>query len=216
MIHSVPLRLFLQMNLMLRSCHAVHGLSSEQNLSRPVLSVESMKDDMSNELGANGKVDYLKNINGLWLIQESRREWKRQGNNFSFSNIEKLAEFAEPFISYIDPDSPDFASPGDIPEKIRSFCKKTEQIIPENVGAIARCINESLAMKYRFTLEQIQNRTGEKTYCSAYGWRRNPIQNIVSNDRRQSRYSGDCRACRGNSIWQCDHPTCRIESDPKY
>ena len=65
-----------------------------------------MKDDMSNELGANGKVDYLKNINGLWLIQESRREWKRQGNNFSFSNIEKLAEFAEPFISYIDPDSP--------------------------------------------------------------------------------------------------------------
>lgn len=131
-------------------------------LKAPVLSAESMKDDMSNELGANGKIDYLKNINGLWLTQESRREWKRQGNNFSFSDIEELAGRSEPFANYIDPDSPEFVSPGNIPEKIRSFCKRTGQTIPENVGAVARCINESLVMKYRFTLEQIQNRTGKK------------------------------------------------------
>ena len=131
-------------------------------LDSPVLTRESMKDNMSNELGANGKIDYLKNINGLWLIQECRREWRNQNSCLGYSEIENMADVSEPFRSFIDPDDDVFSSPGDFPQKIQMFCSDTGQPVPTGIGAIARCIYESLALKYRFTLEQIQKNTGKK------------------------------------------------------
>lgn len=116
----------------------------------------------SNELGAGGKVHYLKNIIGLWLIQESRREWKRQGKDYSYAELERLALTAEPFRSFIDPDDPTFASPGDIPERVRECCRRTGQPVPESVGAVMRCIYESLAFKYRYTLHQLSAATGKR------------------------------------------------------
>lgn len=126
-----------------------------------VLSEKSMTDELSNELGANGKVNYLKNISGLWLIQEIRRNFKAIGKDYSFNDMEQLARAEEPFVSFIDPDAPEFATAGRVPEKIRAFCRKTNQPIPESDGALVRCIYESLAMKYRFAINQISDNTGK-------------------------------------------------------
>lgn len=126
-----------------------------------VLTEKSMTDELSNELGANGKVNYLKNISGLWLIQEIRRNFKEMGKNYSFNDMEQLAKAEKPFVSFIDPDAPEFATAAEMPEKIQEFCRKTNQPIPESDGAMIRCIYESLAMKYKFALSQISDNTGK-------------------------------------------------------
>lgn len=124
-----------------------------------ILTEKSMTDALSNELGANGRVNYLKNISGLWLIQEIRRNFRAQGKDYSFNDMEQLARKAEPFVSFIDPDAPEFATAGAVPEKIKNYCKKTNQPIPDCDGALIRCIYESLAMKYNFALRQITENT---------------------------------------------------------
>ena len=131
-------------------------------LDEPILTPESRADDLSNEQGANGKTNYLKNISGLWLIQETRRAYLRAGAEYSYNDLEQLARAAEPFTCFIDPDDPRFSTPGDLPERIRDFCRETGQPVPESVGAVVRCIYESLAMKYRFALDQISARTGRQ------------------------------------------------------
>lgn len=129
-----------------------------------ILTEKSMKDELSNELGANGKINYLKNISGLWLIQEIRRNFREEGKDYSFNDMEMLARREEPFACFIDPDTPEFATPGSVPQKIRDFCKKTNQHVPDNDGALIRCIYESLAMKYKFAVNQIEENT-DKKFC---------------------------------------------------
>ena len=90
-------------------------------LDAPVLTEESMRLGLSNELGANGRVNYLKNIIGLWLIQESRRAWRRQGREYSYAELESLALEAAPLRCFIDPDDPAFTPPGDIPARVREY-----------------------------------------------------------------------------------------------
>ena len=94
-------------------------------LDRPILTRESRILGLSNEVGANGKIHYLKNIIGLWLIQESRRQWRREGSEYSYAQLEQLALDAPPLGSFIDPDAPEFAPPGDIPGRVRDFCRRT-------------------------------------------------------------------------------------------
>lgn len=139
------------------SCGTWSLLGTE--LDSPILTKESQMLELSNEIGAQGKVNYLKNIIGLWLIQESRRAWKRNGLDYSYADLEKLALECEPFKYFIDPDSAEFAVPGDIPSLVQEFCFKTSQGKPETVGEIMRCIYESLALKYRFAVEQIKGIT---------------------------------------------------------
>lgn len=122
----------------------------------PVLTEESMSLGLSNELGANGQINYLKNLVGLWLVQESRREWQRQGTDYSYAELEQLAVEAEPFLCFIDPDDPVFTQPGDIPARVKAYCASTNQTVPQTAGAVMRCIYESLAFKYRYALEQLQ------------------------------------------------------------
>ena len=131
-------------------------------LDAPVLTEQSRLLALSNEQGANGKVNYLKNIIGLWLIQESRRQWRREGQEYSYAQLEQLALAAEPLRSFIDPDDPLFTPPGDIPGRVREFCHRTGQPVPETVGQVMRCIYESLALKYRFALEQLSRATGKQ------------------------------------------------------
>lgn len=130
-------------------------------LDSPVLTEKSRTDELSNELGANEKVNYLKNISGLWLIQETRRAFARDGKDYSFNDMEQLAKAEPSFRCFIDPDSPEFAVPGNLPERIKTYCRKTNQHIPESDGEIIRCIYESLAMKYRFAINQIEENTGK-------------------------------------------------------
>lgn len=127
-----------------------------------ILTEKSMADELSNELGANGKVNYLKNISGLWLIQEIRRNFEAAGRNYSFNDMEQLARAEKSFSCFINPDAPEFASAGGVPEKIRNYCKMTNQTVPESDGALVRCIYESLAMKYKFAINQIKENTGKK------------------------------------------------------
>ena len=130
-------------------------------LETPILTKESCDSGLSNEYGANGRINYLKNIIGLWLIQESRREYARQGEEYSFGELAKLADEAEAFHCFIDPDAPEFVAPGNIPERIQKFCRRTGQPVPETVGETVRCIYESLALKYRYALEQLEGMTGK-------------------------------------------------------
>ncbi|MEG0770135.1 MAG: rhamnulokinase family protein [Ruthenibacterium sp.] len=141
------------------SCGTWSLLGTE--LDRPVLTEQSAALGLSNELGANGKINYLKNIIGLWLIQESRRAWRKKSEEYSYADLERLALAAPALQCFIDPDAPEFAPPGDIPARVQEFCRKTGQQVPQSVGEIMRCIYESLALKYRFAIEQLQTVTGK-------------------------------------------------------
>lgn len=142
------------------SCGTWSLLGTE--LDEPILTPKSAELGLSNELGANGKTNYLKNIVGLWLIQESRRQWKRENQEYSFAELEQLAQQTKPFQCFIDPDDPLFTPPGDMPGRIRQYCRETGQYVPQTVGEVVRCIYESLAMKYRLALEQISASTGKQ------------------------------------------------------
>ncbi|MFU0832438.1 MAG: Rhamnulokinase [Oscillospiraceae bacterium] len=141
------------------SCGTWSLLGAE--IDSPILTTESCRMGLSNEIGANGKINYLKNIIGLWLIQESRRAWRRKGQDYSYADLERLAREAQPLQCFINPDAPEFAQPGDIPERVCEFCRRSGQYVPQNVGEIMRCIYESLALKYRWTVEQLQHATGK-------------------------------------------------------
>ena len=132
-------------------------------LDKPIVNETSMNINITNEGGFDGSTGFLKNIIGLWLIQESRRQWKREGKEYSYADLEKLALAAETFKCFIDPDAPEFVPHGNIPERVREFCRKTGQYVPETVGEIMRCIYESLAMKYRLTFEKLRECT-ERDY----------------------------------------------------
>lgn len=140
------------------SCGTWSLLGTE--LDAPILTETSCRSGLSNEIGANGRINYLKNIIGLWLIQESRREYKRHGQAYSFAELEQQALLSEPLRSFIDPDAPEFVAPGDLPSRIQEFCWRTNQPVPETVGAVMRCIYESLALKYRYAIEQLSAETG--------------------------------------------------------
>lgn len=130
-------------------------------LDSPILTEKSNEMELSNELGANGKIDYLKNISGLWLIQELRRNLNENGNSYSYNDLEQMARKSQAFKCFIDPDAPSLSSPGNLKEKIKIYCLNTNQPIPETVGETVRCIYESLALKYRYALSQISCCTGK-------------------------------------------------------
>lgn len=128
----------------------------------PVITPESLKFNLTNEGGVFGSIRLLKNITGLWLVQECRRTWAAQGEELGYGELTAMAGQAAPLRSLIDPDSPDFARPGDMPERIQHYCQKTGQPVPISKGEIVRCALESLALKYRVVLEMLESVTGRK------------------------------------------------------
>ena len=134
-------------------------------LDKPIVNEKSLSMNITNEGGCEGTTGFLKNIIGLWLIQESRRQWAREGTQYSYAELEKLALAEEPFKCFIDPDAPEFVPMGNIPGRVREYCRKTGQYVPQSVGEIIRCIYESLAMKYRMTFDMLKDCTGKKYPC---------------------------------------------------
>ena len=128
----------------------------------PILSDAVRDANFSNEGTIQGGFRPLKNIMGLWLIQECRRDWQKAGQNLSWNDIVEEAKKAEPFRSIIDPDYGEFFAGGRMVEKIQDFCRRTNQPVPESVGQIARCIYESLALKYRWALERLEEIKGRR------------------------------------------------------
>ncbi|MBP0983623.1 MAG: rhamnulokinase [Oscillospiraceae bacterium] len=130
-------------------------------LRRPVVTEQAMKMGLTNEGGSGGTTTLLKNIMGLWLIQETRRWYnEKDGRDYSFSELEKMALESAPFVSFIDPNAPDFAAPDDMPLKIQEFCRRTGQKVPETPGEIMRCIYQSLACEFALTLGEISELIG--------------------------------------------------------
>ena len=123
---------------------------------RPLLTDAVRRANFSNEGTIQGGFRPLKNIMGLWLIQECRRDWERQDRRYGWDEIVAAAQDAEPLRSVIDPDDGEFFAGGDMAGKIQGFCRRTGQPVPETVGQIARCVYESLALKYRWAMERLE------------------------------------------------------------
>ena len=129
-------------------------------LEKPLITEASAAVQYTNEGGYRGTIRFLKNIMGLWLIQESRREWIRRGEEVTFSDLEREALGATPFLSFIDVDDRLFESAGDLPGRVVEYCRRTGQTVPATRGEIMRCIYQSLAMKYKYTFENLVRMTG--------------------------------------------------------
>ena len=112
--------------------------------------------NFTNEGGAEGTFRFQKNIVGLWLIKECRKSWLKIEENLEYEDIESLAKRQILFAAMIDPDYAGFYNPLDMPAAINTFCRQTGQTAPQSIGAIARTIFESLALKYRMVLEQLE------------------------------------------------------------
>jgi rhamnulokinase len=134
-------------------------------LPAPMISLDSFADGFTNEIGVGDTVRFLKNICGLWLIQESRRTWQEQGEEISFAEMSAQAKAAEPFRSLINPDNPVFSKPGDMPARIRAECRASGQPVPETVGQMVRCIYESLALRYRQVWRRLISYLPESPTC---------------------------------------------------
>ncbi|KRE49632.1 rhamnulokinase [Paenibacillus sp. Soil522] len=130
-------------------------------VEEPVINELAQQLNFTNEGGAYHTFRLLKNIMGLWILQECRRSWERAGISYTFPELVKLADEVKPFTVFIDPDDPLFLHPGDMPARIAEYCVRTGQTAPEDAGAIVRCILESLALKYRSVLELTEQLSGK-------------------------------------------------------
>jgi rhamnulokinase len=128
----------------------------------PVINDEALTFNFTNEGGIGNTIRLLKNVAGLWLLQESRRRWQAEGRAYTWDELLALAGQAEPFRSLVDPDAAEFLSPGDMPAAIRAYCRRTGQPEPGSVGAVVRACLESLALKYRWGMEALETLTGRR------------------------------------------------------
>lgn len=128
----------------------------------PVVTEQSFEYGFTNEGGINGTIRLLKNITGLWLVQECRRIWNEAGEKLSFAELEEEARNAEPFVSFIDPDDASFAEPCNMPAHIQAYCERTGQPVPQTKGAIIRTAMDSLAFRYKTVFSMLEDMAGKK------------------------------------------------------
>jgi len=129
-------------------------------VSAPVINESSFQHNFTNEGGVCDTFRFSRNVMGLWLVQECRRTWARQGEAYSYDELTEMASQAEPFLAVIDPDHDSFFKPGNMPARIREFCRTTSQPVPESREAIVRCALEGIALKYRWVLGQLEEMLG--------------------------------------------------------
>lgn len=122
----------------------------------PVMNERAKAFELGNEVGVLGTMRPLKNISGLWLVQQCRATWEAQGNLYSYAELTQMAEASAPFAAIIDPDDPSFTPAGDMPSRIADFCARNGQTTPCTRGEVVRTILESLALRYRMALETIE------------------------------------------------------------
>ena len=147
-----------------RWCYISSGTWSLMGIEVPQPIINDMCKDLNftNEGGVGGSIRFLKNIAGLWLIQECRRVWNLQGRDYSWDQLVELANEAAPFVSLVDPDDPSFMAPDDMPKAIADLCRRTGQPVPQDDGAVIRCALESLALRYRQVFHWLEQLSGQK------------------------------------------------------
>jgi rhamnulokinase len=127
---------------------------------KPVVNDRVAELNFTNEGGVGGTIRLLKNITGLWLVQECRREWNRSGENLHWEDLNRLGAVEQPLRSFVNPDAHDFLAPSDMPEAIRRFCQHTGQPVPDGKGTVLRCALESIAMKFRKVFGYLEELSG--------------------------------------------------------
>jgi rhamnulokinase len=150
----------------------------------PLISDAVQAANFTNEAGVGGTTRFLKNIMGLWLVQECRRAWQKAGHDFSYEELTLLAEAAAPLRSLVNPDDASFMLPAHMPEALRAFCRATGQPEPQEPGAVVRCALESLALRYRWVIERIEELTDQplRTIHIVGGGSQNRLLNQMTAD----------------------------------
>jgi rhamnulokinase len=181
---------------------SILGVESE----RPVLTDEAYHTNFSSEGTINGKYRLIKNIMGMWLIQQCSSEWGRTGNNIKWDEITKQAADSPAFRSFIDVEYPDFYIAGGMIGKIQQYCRDSGQEIPKNMGEIGRCIYESMAMRYRITIEQLERLCGYKIRALRIvggGSQNSMLNQMAANVLNRPVYAGPVEAaCVGSLLAQ--------------
>jgi len=131
-------------------------------LNEPIIHEKVRRYNFTNEGGIGGTIRFLKNISGLWLVQECRRQWAKEGNDHTYAELTQMAARAKSVGAFVDPSHATFQSPGEMPGKIAAFCEQTRQPVPDTRGEVVRCCLESLAMTYRQTLDGLEDILGRK------------------------------------------------------
>jgi rhamnulokinase len=131
-------------------------------IAQPLVTPEALAANFTNEGGVGGRIRFLKNIMGLWLVQECRRAWERAGKAYNYDELTRLAESAPAFVSLVNPDDSSFWLPPSMPAALADFCRRTGQPAPTEPGAVVRCCLESLALKYRWVLGKLEQLLGRR------------------------------------------------------
>ena len=131
-------------------------------LAEPLLDEPALRYNFTNEGGYGGTVRFLRNVMGLWIVQECRRAWEREGEVLDYDALMAEAGRAQGMVAFIDPDAPEFLPPGDMPSRVVDFCRRTGQRPPSTRGEVVRCVLESLALKYRWVVERLVEVTGRE------------------------------------------------------
>lgn len=175
-------------------------------LDAPLISEEAFAYNFAMEGCAGGRWRMLRNVMGLWLTQECRLEWLRQGHDYSFEELEQLARAEVPFRCLIDPDDDAFYDPGNMPARIARRCADTGQPMPQTPGQTVRCITESLALKYRWVIEHLESVT-KRQYVSIHilggGGKDTLLDQMTADACNRPVYAGpDEAALTGNMLLQ--------------
>ncbi len=175
-------------------------------VTEPVINDASYAANLTNEGGAYGTFRLLKNIMGLWLAQQCRETWRNAGNTYTYEELVAQAEAAPPFQSFIDPDDPLFLAHGDMPTRIRDYCQRTGQPIPQDSGQVMRVVYESLAMKYRHVLESliaVSGKTVDRLHIIGGGTKNALLCQMTANAIGRQVITGPVEAtAMGNAIVQ--------------
>lgn len=175
-------------------------------LDEPVINETTLGMNFTNEGGFGDTIRFLKNITGLWIVQECRRYWDSIGEPMNYTEITKLAAQAKPFTCVIDTEYPEFLKPGDMPNKIQHFAEMTGQEVPQTKGEIVRSALESLAMKYREEfqkMEQIRDKRIEKLNIVGGGTQNKLLNQFAANALNREVITGPVEAtAMGNILGQ--------------
>jgi len=172
-------------------------------LEHPIINAASLVHGFANEMGYGGTVLFRKNVVGLWVIQQCRREWAREGYEYAYDDLTKMAQEAEPLKSLINPFASRFVKPGLMPQKIADYCRETNQVSPKTHGEIIRCVLESLALAYRQVLGEIATVTGQKVkhvHIVGGGSRNRLLNQLTANATQMTVLAGPAEAAAVGNI----------------
>jgi rhamnulokinase len=173
-------------------------------LDRPIVNAASLAANYTNEVGVGGKIRFLKNIAGLWLLQECKRAWSLEGHEYTYAELTRMAAEARPFSASIEVDA--FLDPGDMPRKIADHCRARGQEPPRTHGEYARAILESLARRYRAVLEDLEKLSGRRIdaiYIVGGGSKNRLLNQLVANETGRRVVAGPSEATAiGNLLVQ--------------